>query len=169
MYRIILQNGMRYDLGFDFVFDENADTILTSTGAASDTKGEKLSLADIDRFWFLQLHALAKLYRNDFLISDHLANMSINETLVQQMILRDMKYGTTFHRYGYQEELEYLQVDKAKCPYRRENPTFNMIAAKIYSTAITYDKLTLAFYPEYKERKEILFAIWDYYEKALSK
>lgn len=131
MYRIIMRNGMRYDLGF------------------------------------VQIQALAKLYRNDFLISDHLANINTNETLVQQMVLRDIKYGTNFHRYGYKEELEYLQVNEAECPYKRDNAVFNKIAAKIYAASITYDKLTLHFYPEYKDRREILFDIWRCYDKTL--
>lgn len=168
MYRIILQNGMRYDFGFDFVYDDNADNIPNITSANFGNNDEKWSIVKIDEFWFLQIQAIAKLYRNDYLISDHLANIGINETLVQQMVLRDIKYGTNHHRYGYLEELEYLQVNKAKCPYRRENPTFDMIAAKIYSSTIAYDKLTLEFYPQFKERKEILFDIWDCYEKALS-
>lgn len=169
MYRIILQNGMRYDFGFDFVYEDNADNIPNITRANNEIDNDKWSMVKIDEFWFMQIQAIAKLYRNDFLISDHLANVGINETLVQQMVLRDIKYGTNHHRYGYQEELEYLQVNKANCPYKRENPTFNIIAAKIYSTSIAYDKLTLAFYPQFKERKEILLNIWDCYEKALSK
>lgn len=168
MYRMILKNGMRYDFGFDFVYDENADNILTTTSVSSESGDEKWPVVNIDKFWFMQIQALAKLYRNDFLVSDHLANMNINETLVQQMVLRDIKYGTNHHRYGYQEELEYLQVDKTKCPYKKENEIFNMIAAKIFSASIAYDKLTLKFYPQFKERKEIFFAIWDCYEKALS-
>ena len=32
---------------------------------------------------------------------------------------------------------------------------------------ITYDKLTQYFYPEYKGRKEILFDIWEYYDKVI--
>lgn len=38
----------------------------------------------------------------------------------------------------------------------------------VFSASVAYDKLTLKFYPQFKERREILFAIWDCYEKALS-
>lgn len=168
LYRIILQNGMRYDLGFDFEHSDNADNNPKITSENYQDSNEKWSITKIDEFWFLQIQAIAKLYRNDFLISDHLANVGINETLVQQMVLRDIKYGTNHHRYGYQDELEYLQVNNAKCPYKRENQTFNMIAAKIYSASVVYDKLTLEFYPQFKERKGILFDIWDCYDKELS-
>lgn len=168
LYRIILQNGMRYDLGFDFEYSDNADNNPKITSENYQDSNEKWSITKIDEFWFLQIQAIAKLYRNDFLISDHLANIGINETLVQQMVLRDIKYGTNHHRYGYQDELEYFQVNNAKCPYKRENQTFNMIAAKIYSASVAYDKLTLEFYQQFKERKGILFDIWDCYDKELS-
>ena len=165
MYRIILQNGMRYDLGFEFVYNESTNQIVTASNISSINNNEKWPLDNIDRFWFVQIQALAKLYRNDFLISDHLANININETLVQQMVLRDIKYETTFHRYGYHDELEYLQICKDECPYKRKNTVFNKIAAKIYAAAITYDQLTLQFYPEYKKRSHFLFDIWECYDK----
>lgn len=37
-----------------------------------------------------------------------------NETLVAQMQERDDLYGTTFHRYGYHEHLEYRTVDRSE-------------------------------------------------------
>lgn len=168
MYRIILKNGMRYDLGFDFLYDESVDYALDIPDKDSENCHEKWSLDDVDRFWFVQIQALAKLYRKDFLIGDHLANLNINETLVQQMVLRDIKYETNFHRYGYEEELEYLKAGEEKCPYKRENPIFNSIAGKIYAASIAYDKLTRQFYPEYKERRYILFDIWKCYDKSSS-
>lgn len=167
MYRIILKNGMRYDLGFKFIYDDNKNNIIPISDTTIENGNEKWPLANIDRFWFVQVQALGKLYRNDFLIGDHLANININETLVQQMVLRDIKYGTNIHRYGYKEELEYLMTDETECPYKRDNKVFNRIAAKIYAASITYDKLTQYFYPEYKGRKEILFDIWEYYDKVI--
>lgn len=167
MYRIILQNGMRYDFGFEFIYDDNVHAIIRTPETGVEIENEKWSLDNIDRFWFVQIQALAKLYRNDFLIGDHLANMNVNETLVQQMVLRDIEYKTTFHRYGYQEKLEYLQVDENECPYKRDNEIFNIIAAKIYAASIAYDKLAFHFYPSYKERKKILFNIWECYDKLV--
>lgn len=167
MYRIILRNGMRYDLGFEFIYDDNVNNIIAISNTFIENDNEKWPLANIDRFWFVQVQALGKLYRNDFLISDHLANININETLVQQMVLRDIKYGTNFHRFGYKEELEYLKADENECPYKRDNKIFNHIADKIYASSITYDKLTLHFYPEYIGRKEALFDIWEYYAQAV--
>lgn len=166
MYRIIMQNGMRYDLGFEFIYDENTNDIITMSYTKAKGNNEKWTLENVDRFWFVQIQALAKLYRNDFLIADHLANINISETLVQQMVLRDIKYGTNFHRYGYKEELEYLKAYEIECPYKRDNDIFNRIAAKIYAASMAYDKLTLHFYSEYKGRKEILFDIWKCYDNA---
>lgn len=134
--------------------------------SSKDTITKEQYVKMLDGFWFVQVQALGKLYRNDFLISDHLANININETLVQQMVLRDIKYGTNFHRFGYKEELEYLKADENECPYKRDNKIFNHIANKIYASSITYDKLTLHFYPEYIGRKEALFDIWEYYAQA---
>lgn len=163
LYRIILKNGMRYDFGFDFVFDEKASA-LANVIAVEMEQGKDLELLPYEqenRFWFVQIQALAKLYRNDFLIADHLANMNINETLVQQMVLRDIKYGTRFHRYGYCEALEYLQNNKEKCPYQKENPIFSQIAEKLHAASVAYDRLAVKLNPQYEEQRQIFFAIWE--------
>ena len=39
-----------------------------------------------------------------------LAHNLIMEVLVAQMIIRDNKYNTNLHIYGYSEKLEYLEV-----------------------------------------------------------
>ena len=163
MYRIIMKNGMRYDFGFEFSYDESAD-IVSFAPKEEEYDNPNWSRDNVNRFWFMQLQALGKLYRKDFLIGSHLANMNLNETLVQQMVLRDMKYGTNHHRYGYEEELTYLNY-KGRCPVKSGNDTFDIIADKIYSAALTYDELTKAFYPEYESRSGIFFEIWKCYEE----
>lgn len=115
-------------------------------------------MENVNRFWFVLIQALGKLYRKDFLISNHLANVSINETLVQQMVLRDIQYGTNHHRYGNEEENAYLK-HKGKCRFQTGNDTFNLIADKLYCAAITYDELTALFYPDYEKRSSNLFEI----------
>lgn len=90
--------------------------------------------------------------------------MNLNETLVQQMVLRDMKYGTNHHRYGYEEELIYVKY-QGMCPMKSGNDTFDLIADKLYSAALAYDELTKIFYPEYEGRSEIFFEIWKCYEE----
>ncbi len=162
MYRIIMKNGMRYDFGFEFAYDESAQMV------SMMPEHEKYSNPNwprdnVNRFWFTQIQALGKLYRKDFLIGSHLANMNLNETLVQQMVLRDMKYGTNHHRYGYEEELTYLNY-KGKCPVKSGDDTFDLIADKLYSAALAYDELTKVFYPEYESRSENFFEIWKCYE-----
>lgn len=167
MYRIILRNGMRYDLGFHFVYEDDTAGMIVMPDTEVETGHEKWPFEKVDRFWFVQIQALAKLYRNDFLISDHLANININETLEQQMVLRDIKYGTASHRYGNGEEPEYLLVSESECPYRRDNGTFNKIAAKLYAAAAVYDRLTPEFYPAYQERMHCLSDIWGCYDKYM--
>lgn len=164
MYRIILMNGLRYDFGFDFEYEEEADFIILSK-IEDKNNNPDWPIERINQFWFVQIQALAKLYRKDFLIGDHLANMNLNETLVQQMVLRDIKYGTNHHRYGYAEELEYLK-NKNNCPIHTNNERFDLIADKIYCAALTYDELTKALYPEYRTRCSYFFEIWNSYEQA---
>ena len=101
--------------------------------------------------------------RKDYLISSHLANMNCNETLVMQMVLRDLRYGTNHHRYGYAEEPEYIN-DLGKAPYRTGDRIFGRIADHLYAAALTYDRLAKEFYPHYQNRSDIFFAIWDCYE-----
>lgn len=163
MYRIIMKNGMRYDFGFEFNYDESAEKI-TLELREEEYNNPNWSRDNVNRFWFMQLQALGKLYRKDFLIGSHLANMNLNETLVQQMVFRDMKYGTNHHRYGYEEELTYLKY-KGKCQVKSGNDTFDLIADKLYSAALAYDELTKAFYPEYESRSENFFEIWKCYEE----
>lgn len=163
MYRIILKNGMRYDFGFEFVFQENAPAIILQPIQKQNSNAD-WPIENINRFWFVQIQALGKLYRNDFLISSHLANVNINETLVQQMILRDLKYNTNHHRYGYQEELTYLKY-VAKCPYKSGNATFDHIGDRIYAAALACDELASSFYEGYEPRSKYFFDIWKCYEE----
>lgn len=170
MYRIIMKNGMRYDLGFEFVQDEKADRIHLyedSLECIEEDNGIEWLLKNADGFWFVQIQALAKLYRDDYLIADHLANLNINETLVLQMMLRDKKYKTNFHRYGYGEELQYLQNQEHKCPYVRKDGIFNMIAEKLYRASAAYDQLAKQMNSQYTERREYFSEIWMCYDREI--
>ena len=171
MYRIIFKNGMRYDFGFDFDYIEedlvNTEIKNSQGNKVSDLiQNEHWPIENINRFWFVQIQALGKLYRKDYLISSHLANMNCNETLVMQMVLRDIKYGTNHHRYGYSEELEYVKYF-GKTPYKADDTTFNRISEHIYAATLAYDRLAKEFYPEYKERSSTLFEIWEKKQKNI--
>ena len=162
--RIIFYNGMRYDLLFEFEYAD--DVTLCLEDLASPAEDNRDWPADnINRFWFIQIQALGKLYRKDYLISAHLANMNCNDTLVMQMIMRDQQYGTNHHRYGHSEELEYVK-DMGKIPYRSDDPVFNRIAGQIYAGALAYDRLVRNFYPEYRDRSGAFFDIWNWYESV---
>ena len=160
VYRIIFNNGMRYDLIFEF---EDGDNKLQLEPCESFSDNDKWPQENINRFWFIQIQALGKLYRKDYLISDHLANTNCNETLVMQMVMRDSEHKTSHHRYGYSEELEYSK-DFGKCPFQTEEATFNRIADKLYAAALSYDRLIKNFYPDYTDRSADFFAIWEAYE-----
>lgn len=118
------------------------------------------NLKKADNFWFIQILSLAKLKRGDYLIADHLANMQINETLVAQMLERDNYHGTTFHRYGYHEDLEYRAVNMSEFLFVEKDETYNMIAHKIYSVALAYNRLIKRSNPEYEERSSLFFEMW---------
>lgn len=161
MYRIIFKNGMRYDFGFEI---ENAgDEPITLEACIDEAENVNWPLDNINRFWFIQIQALGKLYRKDYLISSHLANMNCNDTLVMQMVMRDLKHGTSHHRYGYAEEIEYIK-DLGKTPYKNVDETFDRISDHLYAAALTYDKLAKMFYPNYQERSAVFFDIWDWYD-----
>ncbi len=88
--------------------------------------------------------------------------MNCNDTLVMQMIMRDLEHGTSHHRYGYSEELEYSKY-LGKTPFIGDDPTFNRIADRIYAAAMAYDSLAKYFYPRYKDRSDEFFTIWQSY------
>ena len=164
IYRIIFRDGMRYDFGFEFEYD---DHVILDLGEQPEVEeqNDNWPMEHINRFWFIQIQALGKLYRKDYLISNHLANMNCNETLVMQMVLRDLQYGTNHHRYGYAEEPEYVR-NLGKTPYRTGDQTFDRIADHLYAAALSYDKLAKEFYPHYQNRNDDFFAIWDCYETS---
>ena len=167
MYRMIFKNGMRYDFGFDFEYDGDAELSLEEHRTYM-AENANWPIDNVNRFWFVQIQALAKLYRRDYLISSHLANVNCNETLVMQMVMRDLERGTTHHRYGYAEELEYVK-DLEKMPYQMDDEISRRIANQLYAAALTYDRLVKNFYPEYVDRSSNFFAIWDCYQLSSNK
>ena len=163
IYRIIFKDGTRYDFGFEFRYGDLFEDIELQR-EPERYSNPKWPIEKVDEFWFIMIQALGKLYRKDYLISSHLANVNINETLVQQMILRDIEHGTNHHRYGYSEELVYCKYESQN-KYITGDNTFDMISNRLYAAALAYDELTKQFYPEYETRSEILFDIWECYEE----
>ncbi|MBQ8878764.1 MAG: hypothetical protein IJ029_08560 [Lachnospiraceae bacterium] len=164
IYRIIFKDGTRYDFGFEFRYDDAYQDVELQN-EPERYSNPKWPIEKVDEFWFVLIQALGKLYRKDYLISSHLANMCINETLVQQMILRDIKFGTNHHRYGYSEKLTYRKYEGQNMFVTGEE-TFDMIAGKLYAAALAYDDLTKVFYPDYETRSKILFDIWECYHET---
>lgn len=159
--RVVFKNGMRYDLCFEFVFE--GDETVDLGPCECEEENPEWPLENIYRFWFIEIQALGKLYRKDHLISAHLANMNCNDTLVMQMIMRDLEHSTNHHRYGYSEQLEYAG-ELGKMPYKIGNVTSKRIADRIYAAALAYDRLVTIFYPQYQARSDCFFAVWDAYE-----
>jgi hypothetical protein len=173
--RICLKTGVRIDFTCFCRSDELAPLLTQSplplvehTGVdKNSTTLAKWNLEKADWFWFVAIQALGKLMRKDYLISSHLAHTLLMEGLVVQMLIRDNKYNTNFHRYGYEEKLEYLQVDvidskEFKLP---EDATHNHIVDLLYKAVISYDNLVPLLNPKYICRSDIFFDIWRSYIK----
>ena len=160
--RVVFKNGLRYDLCFEFIYEGDEPVDLGPYDAEEDNP--EWPVENINRFWFIEVQALGKLYRRDYLISSHLANMNCNDTLVMQMIMRDQKYATSHHRYGYSEKLEYVS-DLGRMPYGSDDAAFCRIADHLYAAALAYDRLVKHFYPGYQGRSSEFFAVWDAYER----
>ncbi len=163
IYRIVFKDGTRYDLGFEFRYDDSF-TEVELTPEPERYSNPRWPIEKVDEFWFIMIQALGKLYRRDYLISSHLANICINETLVQQMILRDIAKGTTHHRYGYSEKLIYRKYEHQN-RFATGDEAFDRIADRLYAAALAYDELTKDFYPEYEARSRNLFDIWQCYDE----
>ncbi|MBQ4640474.1 MAG: hypothetical protein IJB69_08175 [Clostridia bacterium] len=165
MWRLVMKNGMRYDFGFEFEWSDRG-VMLSLPAREAEGENPNWPLENADRFFFVQVQALGKLYRRDYLIADHLAHMGLNDTLVQQMVLRDMEKGTKHHRYGDGEERTYEKYLSA-CPVLSGDESHNRIARKLYAAARAYDENMTVFYPDWEGRTENLLDIWRCYEKAM--
>lgn len=166
--RLILKNGMRYDLDFH-VTEAWSAPILEFPQEEQPEKREgrfwpDWDLKKADAFWFNQIQALGKLYRQDYLIADHLANMQINETLVAQMVMRDDQLGTNIHRYGCCEKLDYQNAQQTERIFRNQDGTFQKIADKLCAAAISYDRLVQQLNSGYVPQSAVFFEIWKAYE-----
>lgn len=166
MARIITREGMRYDFGFSFVTEAHAP-FWQMEQLPEETENAHWSLSKMEEFWFVQVQALAKLYRRDYLIADHLAHMNLNETLVQQMVLRDIEKGTCHHRYGDGEAAVY---EKYLACYQgqKQDGRFCIIARKLYAAAMAYDELMQIFYPQVHKRSSIFFSLWNAYDAGMA-
>ena len=157
--RVVFRDGFRYDITLE------GDTISNAEEAASCTaENPAWPRAAVNRFWFVQVQALGKLYRQDYLIGRHLAHMQLNEILVLQMVQRDLRLGTNHHRYGGAEAAAYLPC-LGKCPFRTGESGFDQIADTLYAAACAYDEQIQAFYPGEAPRTPVLTALWQRYHR----
>lgn len=155
--RLCKTNGMRFDLIITAVCTEGIP-LLPHVNISEN-------LRKTNNFWFIAIQALVKLMRKDYLISSHLAHMLIQEGLILQMIMRDNEKNTNFHRFGYEEELEYLNViNQEEIPLANtSDDTYNYIATLLYSAVKSYDKLSISLDNLYKSRFENYLNIWFCY------
>lgn len=162
--RLCKTNGMRFDLIISAECREGIP-LLPHSNISED-------MEKINNFWFVAVQALGKLMRKDYLIASHLAHMLIQEGLVLQMIIRDNEKNTNYHRFGYEEELEYLTIlNQEDISFANtSDDKFNHIARLLYSAVKSYDILRLSFKDSlYKSRLENYLEIWSCYHENRSK
>lgn len=169
LFRVVMKNGIRFDIGFYITEDTLAPIYYIPKEIKEEIKDEgkywpRWDLRKSDSFWFTEILALGKLMRGDYLIADHLANMQLNETLVAQMLERDDYYGTNIHRYGHQEEIDYRRDTIQGLAFKERDESYNTIAYKIYAAAVSYDRLIKRSNISYEEKRNIFFDIWKQYE-----
>lgn len=169
--RICLNSGIRIDFTCFCMQDETVlelpkvENERFKVSKQKDKFWEDWSIEKVDNFWFVSVLALGKLMRKDYLISLHLAHMLTEESLVAQMIIRDNDYNTNFHRYGYEEIIDYLTVamDGASVFKKGNHDTYNYIVDLLYRSVISYDRLILQLNQSYESRVDIFLKIWESY------
>lgn len=165
--RICLKSGFRMDFICYTRCDDTAPLLPELAKHAIVNQEEyftnNLNTEKSNSFWFNSILALGKLLRHDHLIANHLSHMLIMEGLVHQMVTRDKNYHTNFHRYGYSEELPYLQVDITPyAKYYHNDTTFNHIVDNLCRAVLSYDILASAN-SNYQKRSDLFFELWDCY------
>lgn len=155
--RVVFRDGFRYDISLAEDTGHQAKAVVSPEKPCWPREA-------VNRFWFVQVQALGKLYRQDYLIARHLAHMQLNETLVQQMVLRDLRLGTNHHRYGAKEEAVYQRY-AGMCPVRTGEAAFDEIAEALYCAARAYDELLAVFDPEAEPRTPDFWNLWQRYEQ----
>lgn len=171
LIRICLNNSIRLDV-LCFIRSDEKMPLLSKEEIINKNLPEPMdiSLADYDlekadEFWFNAILALGKLRRKDYLISSHLAHMLLMEGLVIQMILRDKEYNTFFHRDGYSELLEYMDINNEDiCEFIvPDDFTYNHITELLYKAVTSYDNLVQTINKNYNSRCQVFFEIWRSY------
>lgn len=171
--RICLKTGVRIDFTCICSCNEFAPLLTPDQTSIDENKIQTANfslnwdLEKADWFWFVAIQALGKLMRKDYLISSHLAHTLIMEVLVAQMVIRDNKYNTNFHRYGHSEKLEYLEVDVTLANEFKisKDVTYNHIVEILYQAIISYDKTILQLNSNYISRCKLFLEIWRSYVK----
>lgn len=158
--RLCLATGYRADIIFEIQWNENVPPLSACENAPCPSP--------CDDFWFIAVQALGKLLRRDYLIADHLAHMLIMEGLVLQMEMRDAKYGTNIHRYGYGEVPAYQNTNTEAFAFLfdKMEPAGRQTAENLCRAALTYNALT-GRDSSNESRREIFFALWNCYLQGL--
>ena len=158
--RLCLATGYRADIIFEIQWNENVPPLSACENAPCPSP--------CDAFWFIAVQALGKLLRRDYLIADHLAHMLIMEGLVLHMDMRDAKYGTNIHRYGYGEVPAYQNTDTEAFAFLfdKTEPAGRRTAENLCRAALTSNALT-GRDSSNESRREMFFALWNCYLQGL--
>ncbi len=157
--RIVLKNGFRMDVTCHVHSNPEVQAI-----SEMQVDWEERTIQE-NEFWFITIQTLAKLFRHDYLIADHLTHMLIMEGLVLQMVARDEQYQTNFHRYGYSESLKYCDLPiKIPVHYKVEGDnTYNYIVEQLCRAVNSYEELLLQKEKTQENKAQLFYDIWDCY------
>lgn len=171
LYRMACRDGMRFDIGLRLTLDADCAVQGVKPVCEPERRIEGrywpcLTAAHADAFWFVQVQALGKLLRGDYLIAAHLANCQVNETLVMQMRQRDDATGTNVHRYGGRERLAYMDgaLPDFVVPH---DATEAAIARQLCAAAAAYDALMPQLSEGYAPRADVFYELWRCYQAGL--
>lgn len=95
--RICFEDGQRFDLVFIYTGEKEGKAQIS---VFSDAIGKLMN-----QYWFISVMVLVKLGRNDNLIAAHLLLELCQTVIGIQMLIRDKKKNTNFHRFGDSEKM----------------------------------------------------------------
>ncbi len=167
LYRVVRRDGMRFDVGVRLDVDASRPALGLVPAREPELKLEGRfwpcpARAQADAFWFVQVQALGKLLRGDYLIAAHLVNCQVNETLVLQMRQRDDAAGTNVHRYGGRERLAHMDVPLPDFVAARDKVE-EAIARSLCGAAEAFDALMSQLRPGYAPRAGVFYELWRCY------
>lgn len=169
--RVCLSNFVRFDFVFvkqsyisvdstQYIFDRSNKILFSKLGyldqlileSPKETSYTELASDEfnkiVNKFWFKGTLAISKIARGDYLIASHLAFEMAQETIVLQMMIRDIYKGTNVHRFG---DCEQIDVISTFLELKKEGTLENILDI-IEQSSITFDRLAKVYSEQQDKR-----------------